>query len=1013
MSVAIPLARVEILRGLWFNDDDFQDGWTVNGGTLTTDGEIATLTIEASMVSISKPCAFNSAVHKYAIIECTSLSAAQWQFKARRASDQVWVVVATFSNTGVKTIDISAVYSGEVDMIGIDVSGTVGQSAQFDYVVVASQTMLVPTDDKDVLDLRVHLGLVEEVGSFELSMQNFDAKYTGQVAVGNWVKIWANRADSSLLKIFTGRVEEVEFDASSTENYVALRGRDRGEELFRRTVTKTYENVKAEDVVKDLIDNLTTLKHVRGTTELVENTDTTYTLLEYENTPVFDILKDLAKSAEKDGVVGFDFRTSWDGKFEFFKCNSKTSPVSLADRIEVAGYRKDIHRIRNKVTVYGAAEKANPSTKDAWTEDLTAGSNQLIYYENSELYGWWEPVGYCSVAKDGSIRIVGSYSVKLSTTQPVGSSVVDWYFATGHLFDANKYPSLTFQFRRENVPGEVGVKVELMDSSDQKVRRMFRTDPGKWDLQKFSVGEKQDSEWTHDEFNTQDFDWSQIRRVRFEAYFNGNGSGSFWVDNLFFNSKRWEDTQEDSASQQAFGLREIVEVDEELHSDNECSLRAKAMLSYLKDPAEYITLRSDVISLQSGRLLPGDKTHVSLPNENIDADYRILTVEYYLIAKEQTLEVTLELGKEPPLLANIMSNLCSKTDDLSRNKAGPTGVAGTIGGGGGSGGDGAPTTATYITINDETSNLPNAVRHINVAEAEKHTPKLHKDSHKTGGEDAFSINDLLDAVARVKVRKNSGASDVGSRRRLNLIEGANVTLTVADDPTDEEVDVTITSSGGGSGGSLEDHWMDMAKQIAVLRPSYYDHNYAIGTATITRYSNMWQLYVGTTKTSVATTRSRALASGYTTPNFWDKNPQFTVGFNIDTLTSGGDNIDVRILLAEFSLALSENELTASRRRIGIRISGTTLYLLTNPGAASDTMVQIKTGLTAGFHRVRVKLVSNTKAQVWFDDDAVWEYTTTSNLPSGQQTNEIFFSMRLTGIAETNLCVHAGRWMRAN
>ncbi len=73
----------------------------------------------------------------------------------------------------------------------------------------------------------------------------------------------------------------------------------------------------------------------------------------------------------------------------------------------------------------------------------------------------------------------------------------------------------------------------------------------------------------------------------------------------------------------------------------------------------------------------------------------------------------------------------------------------------------------------------------------------HNDSHATGGSDAFSVSDLLDAIARVTVRKNSG-SDVGSRRRLNLIEGSNITLTVTDDPAAEEVDVTIAASGGGT-----------------------------------------------------------------------------------------------------------------------------------------------------------------------------------------------------------------------
>jgi hypothetical protein len=78
-----------------------------------------------------------------------------------------------------------------------------------------------------------------------------------------------------------------------------------------------------------------------------------------------------------------------------------------------------------------------------------------------------------------------------------------------------------------------------------------------------------------------------------------------------------------------------------------------------------------------------------------------------------------------------------------------------------------------------------------------HVDSGHKDTHKTGGSDPFTVSDLLDALARLNLLK-AGAS-VGSRRGLNLIEGSNITLTVSDDPTNEKVDVTITGSGGGGG----------------------------------------------------------------------------------------------------------------------------------------------------------------------------------------------------------------------
>jgi hypothetical protein len=53
------------------------------------------------------------------------------------------------------------------------------------------------------------------------------------------------------------------------------------------------------------------------------------------------------------------------------------------------------------------------------------------------------------------------------------------------------------------------------------------------------------------------------------------------------------------------------------------------------------------------------------------------------------------------------------------------------------------------------------------------------------------------STQRVDVAKNSGAT-TGSRKRLNFIEGAGMTITVADDAGNDEVDVTLASSGGGS-----------------------------------------------------------------------------------------------------------------------------------------------------------------------------------------------------------------------
>ncbi len=103
-------------------------------------------------------------------------------------------------------------------------------------------------------------------------------------------------------------------------------------------------------------------------------------------------------------------------------------------------------------------------------------------------------------------------------------------------------------------------------------------------------------------------------------------------------------------------------------SDDECASRANAVLASLKDSAEQLTLISTVIDYGNTPLLPGDKVHVTLPNEGVNGGFRILSAKYNVDAKTQVLETVMELGREKPLLADYMFRLKSKKDSLSRNK---------------------------------------------------------------------------------------------------------------------------------------------------------------------------------------------------------------------------------------------------------------------------------------------------------------------------------------------------------
>ncbi|HBY60990.1 MAG TPA: hypothetical protein DEH78_14300 [Solibacterales bacterium] len=86
------------------------------------------------------------------------------------------------------------------------------------------------------------------------------------------------------------------------------------------------------------------------------------------------------------------------------------------------------------------------------------------------------------------------------------------------------------------------------------------------------------------------------------------------------------------------------------------------------------------------------------------------------------------------------------------------------------------------------------------------TAFLGKFAHAISAERTWTFPDLagtvvvnstsqdIDNNARVAVRKNTGGADVGERRRLNFIEGSNITLTISDDGASEEVDIQIAGT---------------------------------------------------------------------------------------------------------------------------------------------------------------------------------------------------------------------------
>jgi hypothetical protein len=504
----------------------------------------------------------------------------------------------------------------------------------------------------DVVELMLHLGCTKEVSSFEVVLQNWSGKYSPNgsypITVGLDGSISLGRG-ASCPQLITCRVENIKYQSSPAENYLTVSGRCWGERLFRRVVTATYENIKGEDIVKDLLDYYVGLSHSRSGAELIESTDTTYTKLSYSDTPVMDILREIAGSADKAGVIGYDYRVAPDGKFEFYPKNTKNSQVGLSERIEGCEYSKDITRVRNRTIVYGAADKSVPLDKDGWTEALSCSD------------GAWMAVSG-SISQDTSNYAKGAASIK-TAAQNLYYASSRFTLASGKEIDADQYPTLNLWLSRD-ASFNGNATIVLHDVNSNLVSRELTLGDGKWFQTQLSVGSNSADQWQI----PGQFNWNQIRSVQVSLWFTGVGSGNFWVDGLNFGGRRYSSIQNDLASQNSIGLRELVDANEEYASDLQCESHAKALLANLKDPAETLSLQTTVLDYGNNPILAGDKIHVALPNEGVDSDFRVESVEYRVDGKTQTMQATLELGHEKPLLADYVYVLRSRTSSLSRYK---------------------------------------------------------------------------------------------------------------------------------------------------------------------------------------------------------------------------------------------------------------------------------------------------------------------------------------------------------
>lgn len=176
-------------------------------------------------------------------------------------------------------------------------------------------------------------------------------------------------------------------------------------------------------------------------------------------------------------------------------------------------------------------------------------------------------------------------------------------------------------------------------------------------------------------------------------------------------------------------------------------------------------------------------------------------------------------------------------------------------------------------------------------------PKYNTSVDSPSGQGFNSAMDAIDALLGVKARKNSAGS-VFQRGRFNFIEGSGITLTVADDSVDDEIDVTIAaaSSAPGYGTSLPGSPTDGQQYILVDSTTLPTYQWLFRYNNGSSNSDKWEFIGGSpalteVATSEGTTSTTYAALATAGPSFTVPRAgvyEVTIGSNFITSLNGTD-----------------------------------------------------------------------------------------------------------------------------
>jgi hypothetical protein len=652
LSISPPKTRIEIFRSPTFFDDNFLSGWIlISGGTSSkeTDGEVLGVASGNMTYGQARKVLSPIDTDDYPKIAVrVTADSDPWTLKVHDGTD--WLTI--FSNISTTGLHEATLPSGKtLGFIDLFSEGT-GNTARFDYVEIGKYAVLVPPAGDHIGELTANLPLFNDgINQALFLLDDGEAAYskTTPIKRNDLCLIWVSRTAADLgeysCKLFGGKIVAPQTIALSYGDFaVQVEVEGHAEEALAppSLLKGHYAATNGRTIIEDALALCTRIGRSpynqdwfdaggsSGSTD--DRINSTHSIEVDEVLPAKIIREILSKSSNPAGVPGFVITETASGMLIGHLKGSLDHACANPLYPEAYKRKDDLHRVRNRKTVYGAISEwlTYPLNYDLWTLDAPGNWTAVNGTISSTTTN--PKVGYDSLrcTSDGSFicRFRRTFTPALDVARHDGFRKFGFWGRRDVLLASQKIRILapdTDNYFEATFPDPGSAGVWAWWSADLGIENTVSDD-------------LPSAVWTAHGSPS----WNNMQGV--EWWVTSGLTLIFDVDAPRFFNGRVRYTKDDTASQSEFGIRTAEpEVDDSLETSAECQAKAEADILGLKSSLESIeNLKTD------GNLdyAPGKILRLLLTHEDMDIWRTLLHVKHSV--SDNTWDVILTLGEEAP-----------------------------------------------------------------------------------------------------------------------------------------------------------------------------------------------------------------------------------------------------------------------------------------------------------------------------------------------------------------------------